>query len=101
MPGTNMSTTAVQFQSMAGAADGTRKVATDLTAQLNQLDSYLKPLVANWTGDAAQSYQQLKAQWTRSAEGLSGILRQLAAALNAAHTTYSSTERKNTQLWQG
>lgn len=101
MTGSNMPTTAVRFQSMAGAAGGTRKVATDLNAQLNQLDSYLKPLVANWTGDAAQSYQQLKAQWTRSAEALSAILRQLAGALNATHTTYSTTEQKNTQLWQG
>jgi ESAT-6 family protein len=77
----------------------TDSVATQITQQLSDLKTYLAPMVASWSGNAAGEYQALQAKWDGGASDLNQVLRQMAQALRTAADNYQSTERKNSSIW--
>ena len=54
---------------------------TNISQELEELKSYLKPIVEIWTGDASMAYQDLQAQWDQSAHDLNQVLNQIGVAL--------------------
>ena len=91
----------VTFGAVENAAGDTDTVANHMGQQLDDLKSYLSPLIATWSGQASAEYQALQSQWDRSASELNVILRQIANALRAAHANYTQAERANTSIWAG
>jgi early secretory antigenic target protein ESAT-6 len=89
----------VTFGAINEAAMDTDSVATQIAQQLSDLKTYLAPLVASWSGNAAGEYQALQAKWDGSASDLNQVLRQMAQALRTAADNYQSTERKNSSIW--
>jgi len=83
-----------------GGADADA-IAGQIEQQLGDLQGYLAPLVASWTGEASSDYQALQARWNTSADDLNQVLRQIASALRTAAENYVSGESTNSQMWQG
>lgn len=89
----------VTFGAVDAAAADTETVANRISQQLEDLRSYLAPLLATWSGQASSDYQGLQARWDAGAAGLNGVLREIAAALRTAHGNYASAEASNVSLW--
>ena len=89
----------VTFTAINEAAMDTDSSASQIAQQLNDLKTYLGPLVGSWSGDASTEYQALQARWEASANDLNQVLRQMAQALRTAGENYRNTERKNSSIW--
>jgi WXG100 family type VII secretion target len=77
--------------------------AQGIVDQLDALKAQLAPLADTWVGPAASYYQPLQAEWNMAAEGLfgpTGVLGQIANALNLAWNNYSECEWANVKGWQ-
>ncbi|MGH8902358.1 MAG: WXG100 family type VII secretion target [Egibacteraceae bacterium] len=83
-----------------GAAD-TDAVAGQIDQQLDDLKSYIAPLVASWTGQASSDYQALQQKWDASAAELNQVLKQIAVTLRTANENYTSAEQSNIGIWSG
>ncbi|MGH3973044.1 MAG: WXG100 family type VII secretion target [Pseudonocardiaceae bacterium] len=71
----------VTFDAIETGASNIDAVADQIDQQLDDLKSYIAPLVASWTGQAFTDYQALEQKWDTSAAELSQVLRQIAATL--------------------
>lgn len=89
----------VTFGSIEAAASDTDQIAGQIDGQLDDLHSYLAPLVATWSGQASENYQGLQRQWDQSAEALNAILKEMAVAMRTANANYSSAEQANAGMW--
>ena len=91
----------VNAQVLDEGASDTDAVAGQIQQQLDDLRSYLAPLVESWRGQAATDYQTLQNKWNASAGDLNDVLRQIASTLRTSAETYSSGDNTNRQMWQG
>jgi early secretory antigenic target protein ESAT-6 len=89
----------VTFGAVQAASADCGTVANQMNQQLDDLKSYLNPLVGSWTGQAAEQYRALEAQWERSASDLTAVLTQIQKALDNAYQNYAATEAANAKLW--
>ncbi len=89
----------VTFGAVENAAADTDTVAGHMNQQLDDLKTYLSPLVASWTGKASTDYQALQSKWDASAADLNVVLREIANALRTAHANYSQAESANAAIW--
>lgn len=89
----------VTFGAINEAAMDTDSIATQISQQLEELKSYLSPMTASWSGEAASEFQALQAKWDNSANDLNLVLRQISQALRSASELYQATENANSSLW--
>jgi early secretory antigenic target protein ESAT-6 len=85
--------------------DGLRADIAASTAQmnntLNDLKSYLAPLVADWSGEASEAYQVQQRRWDESAGGLNQVLDAIGRAVGAGNDNMAETERAARNQWAG
>lgn len=77
--------------------------ADAIVDMLDALKAKLAPLVDIWTGPAASYYQPLQQEWNIAADGLfgpTGVLGQIASAMNVNWNNYSECEWANVRGWQ-
>ncbi len=77
--------------------------AAAITAELDALIKILAPLQDTWNGDASGYYTGLQMEWNTAAEGLfgpTGVLGQIANAMNVTWANYSDAEFANVRTWQ-
>lgn len=91
----------VDAQVLDDGASDADTVAGQIEQQLGDLQGFLAPLVASWTGDASSDWQALQQRWNGSADDLNAVLRQIAMALRSASQSYVSGERNNASMWTG
>ena len=89
----------VTFGAVEAAAADADTVANHSDQQLDDLRTYLGPLVASWTGQASADYQALQSRWDTSAAELNRVLRDIAGALRTAHGSYAQAEAANSSIW--
>ena len=89
----------VNFGSMDAGSQSINAAAKNVQQQLDDLAAFLKPLVASWTGEAAQMYQGKKQQWDSSAADLFMILNQIGQAVGTANQNYQAAENANKATW--
>ncbi len=89
----------VTFGAVENAAADADTVAGHIDRQLDDLKTYLSPLVASWTGQASTDYQALQSKWDASAAELNAVLREIANALRTAHANYTRAETANAAIW--
>jgi 6 kDa early secretory antigenic target len=94
-----MSEILVTFGELEGAQQSIQTTSANINHQLADLQRYLQPLVATWTGDAAVAYQADQAKWDRSAADLNQVLNQIAVALRASNENYQAGEAANRARW--
>lgn len=89
----------VTFETVAGAQSDTAATHAAIDNELAALKSYLAPLVATWTGQAASNYEALQKQWDTAAMDLNSVLNTISLALGTAHENYSGAESSNARVW--
>lgn len=91
----------VTFGAIDAAASDADTIAAQIDQQLDDLKTYLSPLVATWTGEASTDYQALQSKWDTSAAELNDVLRQIATTLRTSNENYSGAEQANKTIWAG
>jgi early secretory antigenic target protein ESAT-6 len=86
----------VNFGSLEAAAGNIKSASNKIDTELADLKRMLQPLVANWSGEAATTYNQLQAQWDNSARDLNQVLASVSTAVANANQAYADGERTNT-----
>jgi WXG100 family type VII secretion target len=94
-----MSEILVTFGEIAAAQQNVASTAQRLNAQLDDLKRYLAPMVASWTGLAADDYRAKQRQWDTAATDLNQVLAQIGVALGQANEGYQQVERANASRW--
>lgn len=89
----------VAFGELAGAQQNVAATSQRITAQLEDLRRYLAPMVATWTGAAAEEYQARQRQWDTAAADLNGVLGRIGVALGQANDGYQQVEAANARRW--
>jgi WXG100 family type VII secretion target len=78
--------------------------ANQIVDQLEALIAKLAPLQDTWEGPAQSYYQGLQNEWNIAADGLfgpTGVLGQVAAAMNVSWNNYADGEWANVRTWKG
>ncbi|HEV3174035.1 MAG TPA: WXG100 family type VII secretion target [Actinocrinis sp.] len=89
----------VQFAAIAEASQNVNRTYTNLDQKLNDLRQMLAPIAAEWTGKAAENYQEKQRAWDQAQQDLGMVLQQIAKVLEAAHDSYNQTEQANANSW--
>jgi early secretory antigenic target protein ESAT-6 len=94
-----MSEVQVNFGAMQQGVGDIQARYNGIQARLDDLKSYLAPMVATWTGSAQEAYVGKQQLWDKSALDLQGILQSVGTALNGAHDDFQAGETRNTSMW--
>jgi early secretory antigenic target protein ESAT-6 len=90
----------VTFPALQQASADIQKALSTIESQLSQLERDAAPLVATWSGEAKQAYDQRQARWRAASQDLQSMLREIKIAVDDSAADYLSTEKKNTGLFQ-
>jgi ESAT-6 family protein len=89
----------VTFGGLQSAAANISANANKVQGSLDDLKQYLAPLVAGWTGNASEQYQQHQKQWDQAAADLQQVLAAIGTAVQRAAEDYEDGERTNASRW--
>jgi 6 kDa early secretory antigenic target len=89
----------VTFASIAEAASNVNSTLSNMNSQLDDLKTSVSKVTADWTGGAAEAYQQQQAQWNSAQTDLNAVLQKIGQVLDQAHDAYYQTESANAQTW--
>jgi len=91
------------YKMQFGAVD---TAGTDLVAgagkienKLNDMENALKPLQADWTGEASEAYIQAKAQWNSALTEMKVLLNDIGRQVSQDSADAQSTENRNRNRW--
>ena len=94
-----MNEIAVNFDHLQATQEQVAATGRAIDQQLIDLKLYLQPVVATWTGSAADTYQAKQAEWNLAAADLNAVLVSVGAALAEVESSYRSTESGNRARW--
>ncbi|MBV9843519.1 MAG: WXG100 family type VII secretion target [Kutzneria sp.] len=89
----------VTFAEVAQAASDINNIHQNIESHLDQLKSKLQPIVSEWTGAAAESYQEAQHRWDSSAADLFATLAAIGGAVRQAGEGYEAAEGSAKKLW--
>lgn len=89
----------VNFGGLDTAAADIMGSANQIEGRLDTLESELAPLRADWTGEAAESYQAAKAKWDSGMADMKQLLADIGNAVTQSNSDYKSTESANASRW--
>lgn len=90
----------VTFSDLEATGNYIDQKSQEANQLLADLRSMLQPLVATWSGAAAENYNFKQAQWDTAAADLNGVLSQISTALHTANANYIEAETANKNRWQ-
>lgn len=83
------------FEGIATAGADIVSGASRIEQQLADMDAQLQPLRSDWTGSAAESYQQSKTNWTAGINDMKQLLTELGNAVTQGGQDYQATDSAN------
>ena len=89
----------VTFAELANAQQNVARTSQQMTAQLEDLKRFLAPMVATWSGAAADDYNLKQRQWDTAAADLTAVLTQIGIAVGHANDGYQQVEAANARRW--
>ncbi|GIH11443.1 ESAT-6-like protein [Rhizocola hellebori] len=89
----------VNFTALATAAGDINNAINTMSSQLDEAAQTAAPLVASWDGAARDAYQARQATWTKAANDLATMLRDIKRAVEQSAEQYQATEQRNTNLF--
>jgi 6 kDa early secretory antigenic target len=89
----------VAFGDMEDGAAAVGATNRAVQGELDDLYRMLSPLVATWSGDAAEVFQYQHRAWVQAAEDLNSVLSHIAALLEDSHLAYTQAEKDASALW--
>jgi early secretory antigenic target protein ESAT-6 len=84
----------ITYGTVTAAAEDIRGAATQISGELQNLDTRVQKVVNNWDGEAKAAYQRKHTTWSTDVEGLASTLRQIARALDDSTAGYQSTDKR-------
>ncbi len=87
------------FAAIAQASDDINRTNANIDRILGDLKSQLQPLVAEWEGESATSYQAAQAKWDKAAAELNQILGQVALTVRQANDAMSQINTSAARSW--
>jgi len=94
-----MGTIRVSFGELEATADFIDAKAQQVNQLLADLQALLQPLVATWSGAAAENYSHKQHMWDTAAADINNVLAQISTALHTANANYIEAESSNTRRW--
>jgi WXG100 family type VII secretion target len=91
----------VTFAAIQDAAEQSGATNRVIQAMLDDLYRMLTPMIATWSGEAAEGFQYQHRAWTQAAEDLNSVLSHISALLLDTHDTYSTAESSAADIWAG
>ncbi len=85
----------VTYGTLAGASADMMSGANAIKARLEQMDSELRQLSANWEGEAQEAYRVAKANWTQSMVELEELLRAISRGVDDSNSSYQQMDSAN------
>ncbi|WP_067494608.1 WXG100 family type VII secretion target [Actinoplanes sp. TFC3] len=82
----------VNFGTLATAGADIQRAVSEMEQKLADLDSFAKPLVDTWSGDAQSAYAARQLKWTTASTDLKNILHNIKVAVDQAAQDYATTE---------
>lgn len=89
----------VTFGGLEAAAGNITTQANKVQGSLDDLKARLAPLVASWTGTAAENYAAHQQKWDTAAADLQQVLAAIGTAVQRAAEDYRDGERHNASRW--
>lgn len=91
----------VSFGALDTAAADIAASGKALQSRLDDLDRSLAPLRSDWTGEASESYQRSRAQWTQAISDMNTLLGDIGRAVGQSSSGFSGSEKSNSGRFQG
>lgn len=86
----------VSFAAIQNLSSEMNASSQEIQSSLDQLESEIEgKLLANWDGDAQQSYHSAQTQWNSDAAEMNGVLAEMSVKTDEAGVQYQATEAKN------
>ena len=89
----------MQFGAVETAGSDLGTGATNIETKLNDMETALKPLQADWTGSASEAYVQAKAQWNAALSEMKQLLTEIARQVTQDAADGQANENKNRSRW--
>jgi len=89
----------VDHNAMGMASDDLSGDAKFLQDALDDLDSQVKVLAANWQGDARQAYLVAKGQWSEAMGQIRVTLGQISVQLAQTDQAFADIDRQGAAMW--
>ena len=89
----------VNFGGLDTAAADINSSANQIEGRIDQLESELAPLRADWTGAASESYQQAKVKWDAAMADMKTLLAEVGMSVSTSNSDYQATENANQSRW--
>lgn len=93
------STIKVTFAEIQQAASDITNGANTVEQHLSDLKSKIAPIVADWTGDASQAYQEAQQRWDAAAKDFQETMQAIGVAVRQAGSGYEDAEGSAKKLW--
>ncbi len=90
-----MSGITVTFGTIQQAQGDVAATVSRVDGQLNDLKSFLAPLISGWEGSASSDYQTLQKRWDTAATDLNQVLQRISQMLGETHDNYQAAEARN------
>ena len=87
------------FASIGQAADDINSTSQRINGILEDLKSDLQPLVAEWEGESATSYQAAQKKWDNSAQDLNVVLGEVSRAVRESNDRISQINTNAANSW--
>lgn len=84
----------VDHGALATASSDLQTAAQKISGRLEQLDSDLQPLAAQWAGAAQESYRLARAAWTTAMDEMVTLLTDVSTAVTASNEAYRRVDRR-------
>ena len=94
-----MTTYTVQMEQVDYIVGEMHSIPQRINQTLTELDNAAKMHLSEWTSDAQQTYQQVKAQWDAAAADMTQKAASATQMLGEINEYYSSGERQGVRLW--
>lgn len=91
----------VDFGQLSQAADDLGQAASKIQSELDELEGFLKPLVATWEGAAQEAYVAAQQEWDKAAQNMQEIAAKMGMAVSAANESYQQGEKRNAARFGG
>lgn len=89
----------INFVRLQETSSRIQAAIASLDTQLDQLERDAAPLVATWSGEARQAYQQRQDTWRQASAELTVMLQGIKRALDDTIADFQRTERGNANLF--
>jgi len=91
----------IDHAAMDMAAGDINQDAQYLQSVLDDLDSQIKALAANWEGDAQQAYLAAKAKWSQAMADIRQTLADISMMLTETNQSFTDIDKKGAAMWGG